>query len=201
MGRYVKKHLKKYTASEFFQKDLIESLFEWIDVVVPIVTIFIFIMVFLFRINDQVEGSSMMNTLHDGDRIFVNYMFTPKQGDVIVIKRGKSLEQRLVKRIIATEGQTLDINYSTGSVIVDGKVMDEPYILGSTTIDEGGKIPQIVPEGYVFVMGDNRAKSLDSRSNEIGLISAYDIIGKVEGVLWNGKNGPKALFERSGLIS
>ena len=88
----------------------------------PIVVTFVFIMVFLFRINDLVDGLSMMKTLHNGDRIFVNYLFTPKQGDIIVIKRGQNLEKRIVKRIIATEGQTLHIDFNTGDVIVDGNI-------------------------------------------------------------------------------
>ena len=89
-----------------------------------------------------------------------------------------------IKRIIAKGGQTFDINFDTGEVTVDGVVLDEPYIKEITRLKEGGEIPSVIPEGYFFVMGDNRNHSSDSRSYKVGLVSEDQIVGKAEFILF-----------------
>ncbi|HIU50099.1 MAG TPA: signal peptidase I [Candidatus Limousia pullorum] len=140
-----------------------------------------------------VDGRSMQHTLESGDKIIVTKMgYQPKDGDVIVV--GKSEEgysKPIVKRVIATEGQTLEIDFENQQVIVDGKVLDEPYI-SSETIEGTAEIPEVIPEGYVFVMGDNRYISMDSRYKDIGLVNVDDIVGKAVFVVFP--------FDRFGFI-
>ena len=108
-------------------------------------------------------------------------MYTPQYGDIVVISHGQNYSEPIIKRVIATEGQALSINYTTGQVSVDGVILDEPYIKGKTIkLKHSLDIPDRIPEGYVFVMGDNREGSLDSRSTDIGLIPVENIIGKAE---------------------
>ena len=111
-------------------------------------------------------------------------LYTPKTGDVVVISHGEIYQEPIVKRVIATEGQTLDINFQTGTVTVDGKVLDEPYIKNLTTRQGDGVIPSVIPKGYIFVMGDNRNRSLDSRSREVGLIDKNNVLGKVQCIIY-----------------
>ena len=122
----------------------------------------------------------MMNTLYDRDKIFVSkWSYTPKDGDVVTIVEGQHYDKPIVKRVIATEGQSLKIDFSDGSVYVDGQKLDEYYIKEPMWLQEDGDIPDVIPQGYCFVMGDNRNNSLDSRSKAIGLIDNKKIIGKV----------------------
>lgn len=129
-----------------------------------------------------VSGESMTDTLKDGDRLFItNFAYTPQYGDIVIISHGEHYAEPIIKRVIATEGQSLKINYDTGEVSVDGVVLDEPYIKGRTfEIDDPLNIPDKIPEGYIFVMGDNREGSLDSRSKTIGLIPVDNILGKAQ---------------------
>lgn len=163
-----------------------------------LITLFIMSMIFtyVFRIVD-VDGESMMNTLLDGDKIIVFALNNNvNQGDIAVIRantavtldengtplRSDGLGVTVVKRVIACEGQTVDIDFAAGVVYVDGERLYEKYIeLGLTHDDEGaftGQYPVTVPEGCVFVMGDNRSVSLDSRSSEVGFIPEECIVGR-----------------------
>ena len=145
--------------------------------VVAIMLIFTFIV----RIAGVI-GPSMIPTLQDGDKLAVSAVDSkPAVGDVIIITQPNWFNEPIVKRIIALEGQKVEIDFTKGLVYVDGKLKNEPYIQGSTTDQEDFQSPQTVPKGCVFVMGDNRNHSTDSRSNLIGFIDENYILGKVIG--------------------
>ena len=136
--------------------------------------------IFLFR-TVGVEGSSMYPTLHDKDRIILSaFVIEPKTGDIVVTCQPSAfsyIESTLVKRVIATEGQSVDIDFVEGVVYVDGVALEEPYV-NELTHDRESFEPLTVPEDYVFVMGDNRNASTDSRDYRVGLIREDYIMGK-----------------------
>jgi signal peptidase I len=157
------------------------ELYDWLQCIVFAIICGIFIFVFVGR-TIGVEGDSMRDTLHWYDRVIMtNLFFTPKNGDIVVFRSpsDKFGGVPLVKRVIAVGGQTIDINFDTGDVIVDGVILDEPYIYERTTsrLDFSG--PVDVPEGYIFVMGDNRNRSSDSRDAQVGLVDTRYVLGKV----------------------
>lgn len=169
-----KKARKKDSASSF-----VTNLFDWASAIVFALVFVIFLMTFCFRLVN-VDGDSMLNTLQNENKVIVTGLnYTPEVGDIIVISHGVSLDKALVKRVIAVGGQTVDINNETGEVTVDGIVIDEPYINGKTTQIGDTIFPVKVEEGTVFVLGDNRPISKDSRFSDVGLISVDSIIGKV----------------------
>ena len=129
-----------------------------------------------------VTGDSMFTTLWDGDYLLlVSELFcgAPEPGDIVVIsKQSFDNGSPIVKRVIATQGQTVDIDFESGTVYVDGKALREPYIHNETTNEEGTVFPLTVAENCIFVLGDNRAVSLDSRSPQIGQIDRREVLGK-----------------------
>lgn len=151
---------------------------------------------YLLRIT-EVSGDSMSDTLQSGEKVIItSFCRNPKQRDIVVfyasaavtfdengdLQESAGLRRNLMKRVIAVAGQTVDFDFAAGKVYVDGKELDEPYITGLTHSDQGaftGKYPVTVPEGYVFVMGDNRRASVDSRASELGFVAVDDIIGRV----------------------
>lgn len=158
-----------------------ENLFEWVETLVIAFFAVILFFTFVFRLA-AVNGESMLPTLVDKDRLIVSYLFyTPKNGDIVIVNNDNpALEKVIVKRVIATEGQTVDIDFDSGEVKVDGKVLQEEYINNLTLLDEGGhSYPVTVPENCVFVMGDNRMNSLDSRDSRVGFVPEDEILGKV----------------------
>lgn len=162
------------------------------------VSIFVVIMLFAYVIRPvTVDGDSMRETLHNEDRLLMSdLLYTPKYGDIVIVSNehsylydaegnlvegnGLPQEKRLIKRVIATGGQEINIDFETGTVTVDGEVLDEPYIRQLTANQEDGfaSYPVTVPEGYYFVMGDNRNNSTDSRSQFVGFVPRDAILGK-----------------------
>ncbi len=143
--------------------------------------------IFTFFIRDaNVVGNSMYETLHDSDKVFLtNFNYTPKSGDIVAINAENMIEKRIIKRVIATEGQTLEIDYAAGKVYVDGVMLEEEYISSFTKRPENEyKFPYVVPDNCIFVMGDNRGISLDSRDASIGLVPCDDVIGKAQFVFY-----------------
>ena len=141
----------------------------------------VIVLFFVFAVRIiTVSGVSMQPTLYGGDRVAVQSMlYTPQRGDVVVVDGYINYGDPLVKRIIALGGDTVDINFETGAVTLNGAVLEEPYISAPTTTGYDVEFPVTVPEGCVFVMGDNRPRSLDGRSTEVGFIDERDILGKV----------------------
>lgn len=164
------------------------EVYDWIQCIVAALIICVILFSFFFRLVDVI-GSSMYPTLEDADKIIVsNLFYTPKQGDIIVFRKDSYKDEPLVKRIIAVEGQTVDIDFARGIVYVDGEALDEPYINEPTMqhLDFLGEIT--VPEGCVFVMGDNRNHSTDSRDDRIGCVDVGYIMGKVYFTVFPIKN-------------
>lgn len=155
------------------------EVYDWMQSLVFALIICILVFVFLFRIVD-VSGDSMNPTLTNGDKLVVSDVFyKPKQGDIVIFRKDEYKPEALVKRVIATEGQTVEIDFDRGRVYVDGELLDEPYIAEPTRNQLDFKGAQTVPEGCVFVMGDNRNASSDSRKAEIGMVDERLIVGKV----------------------
>lgn len=140
-----------------------------------------------------VSGPSMQNTLIDGDYLLLigkPFYTQPARGDIIVAaKDSYGNGTPIVKRIIATEGQLVDIDFETGVVTVDGETLSEPYIKNLTTLYEGTRFPLRVELGCVFVMGDNRMNSKDSRDPIIGQIDTREILGKAIVLFLPGTDG------------
>lgn len=171
------KNKEKAAAAEV--KSTRGEVYEWMQCLVFALIFCVVLFVFFFRLVDVV-GDSMNPTLENADKMVVSDLFyKPKQGDIIIFRKDEYKPEALVKRVIATEGQTVEIDFNRGRVYVDGKLLDEPYIAEPTRnqIDFTGV--QVVPEGCVFVMGDNRNESADSRDSRIGMVDERLIIGKV----------------------
>ena len=158
------------------------------DLTRTIIFVFAFMsVIFTFIIRDaNVVGNSMLDTLHSDDKILMtNFMYKPKCGDIVAINAENQIEKRIIKRVIATEGQTLVVDYSKNAVYVDGIQIDEPYVSSITREPSNPlQIPYVIPEGYIFVMGDNRIISLDSRDKSIGLVSVDKVIGKAQFIVF-----------------
>lgn len=161
------------------------EVYDWIQCLLTALIICVILFVFFIRIID-VSGTSMNPTLNNGDKMLVsNLFYTPRAGDIVVFKSDTyDPDKALVKRVIATEGQQVNIDFDNGIVYVDGVALEEDYILEKTTNKLDFIGPQEVPEGCVFVMGDNRNASTDSRKSEIGMVDSRQILGRVYFVLF-----------------
>lgn len=155
------------------------SVAEVVSGLIYILIISTVVMTFFFR-TVTVKGSSMTDTLISKDKLIISmFHYTPENGDIVVITHGAMYDQPIIKRVIATEGQTIAIDYDSGDVIVDGVILEEDYIKGVThQLSNPVELPMTVPEGYVFVMGDNRSGSSDSRTKRIDIIPVQNIVGK-----------------------
>ena len=160
-----------------WQKSILLYIHDLIYLLAGIMIVFLL----LFRVI-VVSGSSMYPTLVDGGYLLLlsNVFYQePDQGDIVVIsKESFDNGKPIVKRVIATEGQTVDIDFVNGIVYVDGIALEEDYINCLTTVDEGTVFPLTVDEGCIFVLGDNRGVSMDSRDPDIGQIDTREVLGK-----------------------
>lgn len=160
-------------------------IYDWYKSIIFALSIVAIFLSFVLR-PVNVNGRSMENTLLNDDKIIIsNFFYTPKVGDIIVVAHNDNLDKEIVKRVIATGGQSVKIDGETGEVFVDGILIDEPYISSSTTASSmNWEFPEVIPEGKLFVMGDNRELSADSRSSTIGLIDEKDVLGQALTIIY-----------------
>ena len=156
------------------------EVYEWIQALVCSVLTVVLLFTFGVRLIG-VDGHSMVPTLQHGDRLLVlNSALCGgyERGDIVVLRKESFLPTPIVKRVIATGGQVVDVDFSSGSVFVDGQRLQEDYVNERTYRSDGTEFPLTVPEGSVFVMGDNRNHSNDSRDARLGTVDARYIIGR-----------------------
>ena len=143
-----------------------------------IIIIFL-VFAFLFRAV-SVSGKSMVPTLNDRDWLIVsNALYTPGHGDVVVVAPTKGFDEPIIKRVIGVAGDTIDIDFENGIVYRNSQALKEDYTNTPTNLSYDVEFPVTVPEGYIFVMGDNRNNSLDSRSSKIGFVDCRNVLGRV----------------------
>lgn len=162
--------------------------YEWVQALVYSVLTVVLVFTFVIRLIG-VDGRSMVPTLRHGDRLLVlNSMIYDdyRYGDIVVLRKASFMEEPIVKRVIATEGQTVDIDFQVGAVYVDGKLLKEDYINELTFEQEGMEFPLTVPKGEIFVMGDNRNHSTDSRNTRLGTVDSRYVLGKAVALAFPG---------------
>lgn len=195
---------KKDEESLSFEKSVMLYLHDLIYLLAIVMIVF----VFLFRIV-VVSGSSMCSTLWNGDWLLVTgsvFYKEPQVGDIVVAsKESFNFGEPIIKRVIATEGQTVDIDFEAGIVYVDGVALQEDYTYTPTNVEEGIVFPITIAEGCIFAMGDNRNGSRDSRDPSIGMIDTRELLGKAVFLLFpgSGEKGNTAPrdFQRIGALS
>lgn len=175
------------------KEDSTGDLFYWLQALTVALVCLVLVFTFLGRLT-RVDGSSMDNTLQDGELLLVwSLGYTPQTGDIIILNKNTPETSAIlhgdaiVKRVIATGGQTVDIDYTTGSVYVDGQLVEEPYIKEPMFLPGRADMQQThfeIPEGSVFVMGDNRNNSTDSRHDLVGPVDEGYVLGKAMCAIW-----------------
>ncbi len=158
----------------------VSPLVEFVEIIVGALVAAILVLTLICR-TGVVEGTSMVPTMYGGDRYIISDLFyTPEQGDIVVFRPEIDEENELwIKRVIAVAGQKVYINPETYQVFVDDKLLDEPYLEGIGTLPHTTKNPIVVPEGCVYVMGDNRGISHDSRYDDLGCVEIGQLAGRV----------------------
>ena len=197
---------KKNTPGSDGEVSLRQSFLLYLHDLIYVIAVLMILFILFFRIV-TVSGPSMNSTLWDGDWLLVmarTPFLEPKQGDIVISsKQSFNDGEPIIKRVIATEKQTVDIDFSSGIVYVDGEALDEPYTFSPTNLDEGVSCPLVVEENCFFVMGDNRNHSNDSRNPVIGLIDRREIVGKALFLVFPGTDGNimSRNFDRIGALS
>ena len=168
--------------------DWVRSCYEWMDALIIAVIVMVLSLSFFLRVVN-VSGTSMQPNLYAGDKVLLTSITVqPQCGDVIVAEHSIKNGNPIIKRVIATPGQTVSIDSANGTVSINGTILNESsYLLAQvkTTLEDANvKFPVTVPAGKLFVLGDNRPVSLDSRSSEIGLIDMKNVLGKARLVLF-----------------
>lgn len=170
------------------------SCFEWMESIITALIIVTLVFTFMFRIV-TVSGSSMEPNLWDKERLVVSgFMYHPKQGDVVVISHTDGLKKPIIKRVIALPGQKVNIDFNKGIVYVNGKALDESSYIqnGITHLPTPHnpliQFPQTVPAGHVFVLGDNRTISEDSRYVTVDMVDERYVLGKADVIIYPFKN-------------
>lgn len=173
------------------EKQTAKELYSWLRTLVCVSLGMVLLFTFVLRLI-RVDGESMRETLQDGDVLVAVSRFLAgdlEQGDIVIVRDEYFKDgQPIVKRVIATEGRTVDIDFEAGIVYVDGEALDEPYTREPTYQDEGTEFPLTVPEGELFLLGDNRNNSEDSRSAELGTVEEECLLGKAVFLLFPGKS-------------
>ena len=174
--------------------------YEWVQTLVC--SVLAVVLVFTFAVRGfWVDGQSMRETLQDGDMLLIlnDHLCGGYQpGDIVVLRKASFRDGKpLVKRVIATEGQTVDIDFEAGIVYVDGEALEEDYIREPTWTPEGLDFPMTVPEGHIFVLGDNRNNSSDSRHKDLGPIDIRMVTGKAVFLLVPGVTADQVAREWS----
>lgn len=175
----MEENLNRSTSPE--ASDWKKTVLAYLHDIILYLTVIVLLLLLVFRVV-VVSGTSMNMTLLDGDYLLLisNILYpSPQRGDIVVVSK-ESFDDGapIVKRVIATEGQTVDIDFEAGIVYVDGLALDEPYTFTPTNLNGGMNFPLTVEEGCIFVMGDNRNGSRDSRFPEIGLVDEREVLGK-----------------------
>ncbi len=181
-----------------------KSILTYLHDLVYLLAVVLVLFLMCFRVV-VVSGPSMQNTLQNGDYLLlIGSIFFEEyeQGDIIVAAKDSFRNgEPIVKRVIATEGQTVNIDFENGLVYIDDVPLNEPYISTATNLYEGVDFPLVVEEGHIFVMGDNRNNSKDSRSPEIGLIDLREVLGKAIFLIFPGEDEyENRSFDRIGVI-
>lgn len=172
------------------KRALKKELYFWLGTAVAVLAALILVFTFIGRII-VVDGISMLPTLEHGDLLLLQSIgYTPEQGDIVVLtKEFEDADGPIVKRVIATGGQHVEIDYAAGTVTVDGEVLDEPYINGAMEKPWYESLTSVdVPEGSIFVLGDNRNSSSDSRNVTLGAVDERYVLGKAVWVVFPFRN-------------
>lgn len=162
-----------------------KEIFEWLDAIIVALIFFVFTFTMMFRFV-VVNGNSMLPTFVNGDWVIIyNFLYTPIKGDIVVVNNLGSFDEPIIKRIVAVEDDKIKIDNETGKVYVNDVAQDDEFCYSSGVTYAGDyEIPEVIPRGYIFVMGDNREDSLDSRYKLIGPVKKEKVLGKAKAIIF-----------------